>query len=259
MKRSPLFFILLSLMIGLSAGYAQESGDPSTSDTKTVDKQWNYLAEIYLMFPNMSGKTTVGNIPPVNVDAGAGDILGHLEMGAMLYFEANNGNWAIGSDLLYMKLGQDVEPGILITDGKVTVKQLAWEISGLKRITPWLEAGLAGRIVSLDAELELETVNQPRSGSGNRTWFDPVVVLRSNNVFAENWLAQLRLDAGGIGIGSDFTWQFQANLGYRFSDLFQTTLGYRYIGIDYDSGDGRDRFLYDIDTYGFVIRLGFNF
>ena len=259
MKRILLLFLLSTLTLMFSTGYAQESDDSIKSDAETPDKHWNYLAEIYLMFPNMSGETTVGVIPPVEVDAGAGDIFGHLEMGAMFYFEANNGNWAIGTDLLYMKLGQDAEPGVLITDGKVTMKQLAWEISGLKRLTPWLEAGLAGRIVSLDVALDLETINQPRSGSGNKTWFDPVVVLRSNNMFAENWLAQLRLDAGGFGIGSDFTWQLQANLGYRFSDLFQATLGYRYIGIDYDSGDGRDRFLYDIDTYGFVARLGFNF
>ena len=177
------------------------------------------------------------------MDAGAGDIFGHLEMGAMLYFEANNENWAIGSDLLYMKLGQEVEPGLVITDGKVTATQLAWEVSGLKRLTHWLEAGLAGRVVSLDAELDLETINQPRNVSGGTTWFDPVVVLRSNNVFNEKWLAQLRLDAGGFGVGSDFTWQLQINGGYRFSDLFQASLGYRYIGIDYDSGEGRDRFL----------------
>ena len=259
MKKIPLLFLLFTLVFGLSAGYAQESEDSSESDANTTNRPWNYLAEIYLMFPNMSGVTTVGVIPPVEVDAGAGDIFGHLEMGAMFYFEANNGNWAIGNDLLYMKLGQDAEPGVLITKGKVTMKQLAWEVSGLKRVTPWLEAGLAGRIVSLDVALDLETINEPRSGSGNKTWFDPVVVLRSNNVFAENWLAQLRLDAGGFGIGSDFTWQLQANLGYRFTDLFQATLGYRYIGIDYDSGEGRDRFLYDIDTYGFVVRLGFNF
>jgi hypothetical protein len=69
----------------------------------------------------------------------------------------------------------------------------------------------------------------------------------------------MRLDAGGFGIGSDFTWQLQANVGYRFSELFQTTLGYRYIGIDYDNGEGTDSFVYDVDTYGFVLRLGFNF
>lgn len=246
--------IVLLFFLFTFVGYAQET---STSEKK--NSSWNYLAEIYLMFPNMSGETAVGVIPPIEVDAGAGDILGKLEMGAMLYFEANNGNWAIGADLLYMKLGQDVVPRMLVTSGKLTMKQLAFEVSGLKRLTPWLEAGLAGRIVNLDVNLDLETINEPRNGSGSKTWFDPVVVLRSNNTFNEKWLAQLRVDAGGFGIGSDFTWQLQANVGYRFSELFQTTIGYRYIGIDYDNGDGLDRFLYDIDTYGMVVRLGFNF
>ncbi len=255
-------FLILALFM-LSPAFAQESvGNPEETgkpDVQSKNRSWNYLLEAYLMFANMKGETTVGIIPPVEVDAGPGDILGHLEMGAMLYFEANNGNWAIGSDLLYMRLGQDVEPGILITDGKVTVKQFTWEVSGLKRLTSWLEAGLGGRIVSMDAELDLETINQPRNVSGSKSWFDPVVIVRSNNIFKEKWLAQLRLDAGGFGVGSDFTWQLQANAGYRFSDLFQASLGYRYIGIDYDNGEGRDRFLYDIDTYGFVLRLGFNF
>ena len=250
MKSILIFLSLFSLLFG----HAQNSNDGQDST-----KKWNYLGEIYLMFPNMQGETTIGLLPPVEVDAGAGDIFGHLEMGAMLYFEANNGNWAIGTDLLYMKLGQDAIPSGIVSSGKVTMKQLALEFSGLKRLTPWLEAGLAGRIISLDANLDLETVVQPRSGSGSKTWFDPVVVLRSNNIFNEKWLAQLRVDAGGFGIGSDFTWQLQVNAGYRFSKLFQTTLGYRYIGIDYDNGEGRDRFLYDIDTYGMVIRFGFNF
>ena len=223
------------------------------------EKKWNYLGELYMMFPNMKGETTVGGLPAIEVDAGAGDILGSLKMGAMFYLEANNGNWAIGSDLLYMKLGQDVVPGPIVTSGDITMKQLAWELSGLKRLTPWLEAGLAGRIVSLDVEMDINTNNQSINGSGGKTWFDPVVVLRSNNMFKEKWLAQLRVDAGGFGIGSDFTWQLQANVGYRFSKLFQTSIGYRYIGIDYDKGDGADRFLYDIDTYGFVARFGFNF
>lgn len=207
----------------------------------------------------MTGETTVGKLPAIEVDAGASDILGHLKMGAMFYLEANNGNWAISSDLLYMKLGQGLTPGTVVTSGDITMKQLAWEIAGLKRVTPWLDAGIAGRIVNLNLGLELETVGEPRNGSGSKSWFDPVVVVRSNTVFKEKWLAQLRVDAGGFGIGSDFTWQLQANLGYRFSELIQTTIGYRYIGIDYYKGDGSDRFLYDIDTYGLVMRLGFNF
>ncbi len=46
---------------------------------------------------------------------------------------------------------------------------------------------------------------------------------------------------------------------FWFSKLFQTTSGYRYIGIDYDKGEGAERFLYNIDTYGWVVHFGFNF
>jgi hypothetical protein len=72
-------------------------------------------------------------------------------------------------------------------------------------------------------------------------------------------LLQFRGDIGGFGVGSDFSWQIQANAGYRFSKLFQATIGYRVIGINYDKGEGMDRFVYDVDTYGPVIHTGFNF
>ena len=44
------------------------------------ENKWNYLGELYMMFPNMKGETTVGRLPAVELDAGAGDILGSLKM-----------------------------------------------------------------------------------------------------------------------------------------------------------------------------------
>ena len=51
----------------------------------------------------------------------------------------------------------------------------------------------------------------------------------------------------------------QAYAGYRFSKLFQVTAGYRVLGMNYDKGSGEDRFLYDMDISGAVVRFGFNF
>jgi hypothetical protein len=62
------------------------------------------------MLPTMSGDVTVADLPPVEIDADAGNIFSHLKMGTMLYLEATNDDWAITSDLLYMKLGQGVVP-----------------------------------------------------------------------------------------------------------------------------------------------------
>ena len=249
-RTTLLTIVFLILFIGMGIPQEQEK-DRS---------HWHYLADVYLMFPTMSGNISVGNLPPVEIDAGAGDIFSNIKMGAMFYFEATDDNWAVSSDLIYMKLGQDVTPdGNLVTAGDVTMKQTAWELAGLKHITPWLEAGVGGRIVSLYTGLNLQTINEPREGSAKKTWFDPIIIIRSQGAIKEKWLLQFRGDIGGFGVGSDFSWQIQVNAGYRFSKLFQATIGYRVIGIDYDKGEGMDRFVYDVDTFGPVIHLGFNF
>ena len=249
MKRIIQLFIFSLLQLISGTVFSQEAEKSS----------WHYLGEIYLMFPTMSGEVGVANVPRVEIDADAGTIFSHIKMGAMFYFEATKDDWAISSDLIYMKLGQDVVPNDSVTRGEITMKQTAWEVAGLKRITPWLEGGLGGRLVSLNTGLDLDTPNEPRSGDASKTWFDPIIILRSQGAIHDKWLLQFRGDIGGFGIGSDFSWQIQANAGYRFSELFQTTIGYRYISIDYDKGEHLDRFLYDVDTYGLVVRLGFNF
>lgn len=249
----PLVFSVLFLLAIINL-QAQEI--PSTEDS---DNSWNFIIEPYLMLPNMSGETGIGEIlPTVEVDANVGDILGHLKMGAMLYMEATNDTWAISSDVIYMKLGQDIKTGQFITGGDVTMQQLAWEVAGLRRVMPWLDAGIALRLVSLDMEINTKTLLNERNASTNETWIDPVIVARTQGLINDKWVYNFRGDFGGFGIGSDFTWQLQADIGYKFSNLFYTTLGYRVIGIDYDKGSGSNRFLYDVDTYGAVVRLGFN-
>ncbi len=91
-----------------------------------------------------------------------------------------------------------------------------------------------------------------------QTWVDPLLVVRMHLPNSGSWLVQIRGDIGGFGIGSDITWQVQAYGGYRFSELFQVSAGYRVLGIDYETGTEKERFKYDINTFGPVIQLGFN-
>jgi hypothetical protein len=97
------------------------------------------------------------------------------------------------------------------------------------------------------------------TGNHSKTWFDPILIARLSADIHDKWLFQVRGDIGGFGVGSDLTWQLQAYAGYRFSRLFQLTAGYRILSIDYDKGSDKERFIYNMDTYGPVIRLGFNF
>lgn len=234
-------------------------------DTLSVKNKWSFLAEVYLMFPNMSGTVGLGDLPDASVDASPGDVFSHLQMGAMFYLEAGKGKWSITSDFLYMSLEQDVSANSIINSGKAGAKQTAWELAGLYKINAWLEAGAGARWNSMNGELELNIKSLPpgteitRSKSLTRSWVDPILVTRIKVPLKGKWLLQLRADIGGFGTGSEFAWQAQLDAGYKFSKLFQATLGYRYIDINYEKGLDEDRFLYDVSTFGPVIRFGFNF
>lgn len=234
-------------------------------NTASVQNKWHFLAEPYLMFPNLSGTVGLGSLPDASVNASPGDIINHLQMGAMLYLEAGVGKWAITSDLLYMNLSADVPKKSIINSGDVTVKQTAWELAGLYKITGWLEAGAGARLNSINSEAELMIATLPpgtettQIKSIAQTWVDPILITRITAPFKGKWLLQVRADMGGFGVGSKFAWQVQADAGYRFSKLFQATIGYRYIDVNYLSGTDSDRFLFDMTTFGPTLRLGFNF
>jgi len=98
-----------------------------SAQSDTISKKWNFLADVYLMFPYMNGETGIGNIITVPVEAGPGDIFSKLKMAGMLYFEAQTGKWTITSDFVYMKLNQEVTPDKLLESGDVTAKELIFE------------------------------------------------------------------------------------------------------------------------------------
>lgn len=268
-KRIFRVFLVVNLVLWCTTiGYSQEPkkiGDPVLPDTtvRFTGNQWRFLLEPYFMAANMKGTIGLGNLPDAEVDEDPSDILENLKFGAMIYFEAYDERWAISSDMIYMKLAADLEPKSVVSSGEAEARQLAWEIAGLRKILPWLEGGIGLQLNVLKTELEM-TITSPggnsnRSTSLTETWLDPMIIARVKLRFTSRFSFLLRPSIGGFGIGSDLAWQVQTHLTYRFSKLFQLSAGYRIITIDYENGSGSDRFFYDIDNFGPVIRLGFNF
>ncbi len=265
MRTNQCYLLPIFLFAGILLSLFSTDLRAQKDETSAAGKdQWSFLIEPYMLFPNMKGSVGLGVLPDAPIDANTNDIFGNLKMGFMLNLEASNDTWAVGSDFIYMNLSRGIESGILIDSGDISAKQFAWEIMGLRRITPWLEVGLGGILNSINAgvDLNLNAIGggtTPQSRSLTKTWFDPMIITRIRNGAGEKFIYQFRGEIGGFGIGSDFAWQIQAYAGYRFSKLFHVTGGYRIISLDYTSGSGQDRFMYDVDTSGPVIRLGFNF
>jgi hypothetical protein len=234
-----------------------------SAQTAAAENKWEFLTEVYLMFANINGDIGVGNSITVPVDADPADVFSKLQIGGMLYLEAGTGCWVITSDLLFMNLQQDITPDKFIHSGTVTLKQTIWELAGLYRILPFLEAGVGGRLNYLETDIAAQRIVFPAgtealTGHLSKTFYDPILITRLTYDIENKWLFQLRGDLGGFGIGSDFTWQLQAYVGYRFATLFQLSVGYRIISIDYDKGENEERFIFDMNEFGPAIKLGFN-
>ena len=233
----------------LAAGLATSLSAQVTSP----DGRWEFSVSPYLLVPSMKGTSGIGDLQ-VDVDASPGDIFSHLQFGAMLLMEANNGTWGVAVDGIYMNLTQDGASDRI--SAEAGMKQGALELTGFRRVTGWAEVLVGGRLNRLSAELQTLGL-QARSKSADQNWFDPIVGARLQVPNSGKWMLTLRGDIGGFGVGSDLAWQVIPKVGYRFSKLFELNAAYRVISMDYNEGD--PAFLYDMRIFGPEIGLAFHF
>ncbi len=230
------------------------------AQTADSSKKYKFYLEPYIMFTSMSGTTGVGNLPNTFICVPASKVFSYLKIGGMLYAEVHNDRFAFTSDLFYASLTEDASTKNGVVSGTADLKQFWWELEGLRRLNPWLEAGLGARINNITSGVNIVTQGGATlSNSRSNTWVDPLIVARLQHWFDKKWLFSFRADIGGFGIGSQLAWQLQPDIFFRASRLLQFGLGYRIISMDYHTGSGSDRFLYDMDEYGPQIRIGFNF
>ena len=135
-----LLFAGITLSLAPSIAIAQDSTDSS--------KKWEFTVAPYILLPNMRGETTIRG-QSVDVNANTGDIFSRLNFGAMLYAEMSNEKWAIAFDMLYMSLSDEGVLPLTQREASVSMKQLAVEIVGLRRLAPWVELGVGGRLFAV--------------------------------------------------------------------------------------------------------------
>jgi hypothetical protein len=162
-----------------------------------------------------------------------------------------------------MNLEADVSANRIVSGGSAEVSQLGWELAILGRLSPWMELGVSAVYNEINAEVGI-TLNTPggavaRGRETTEDWIDPTMVVRATIPLGDKWFLQGRGNIGGFGVGSDLTWQLQGDIGYRHSERLLFAFGYRVIAVDYDQGSGADRFVFNMKTFGPMLRLGFTF
>jgi hypothetical protein len=95
------------------------------------------------------------------------------------------------------------------------------------------------------------------TGRAKVDWLEPLVGGRVRMPLAEKLQFRARGDVGGLGIGSDLTWQAIVGFEYLISDTTTINVGYRWMGIENDGlGAAGDTDL-DIQLDGFIIGAKF--
>lgn len=268
-------------VIALIAAAAALHSTPTLAqaDADGQSGPWRYRASLHLYLPSVSGSTSM----PVNgggtIDVDADKILDALQGVFMGSFDAHNGRWGIFTDLLYVKLGNDVSNSRDFTIGgaglpagtsanlDLEMKGLVWTLAGQYRVLyrPGLAVDLLGgfRMTKVETSLRWDISGSlgslpPTARSGGSdvtdTLWDGIVGVRGRYVLPQHprWSVPFYLDVGAGD--SKLTWQAATGLAYSFSwgELAAT---WRYLAYDMDSG----RALRDLSFSGPMLTASFHF
>lgn len=198
----------------------------------------------------MSGSTTLRG-REAEVDVSASDIFSNLQFGAMGLFVARKGSWGFGSDVIWMALGTTVR------EINVDFNQGAFAFYGLRRLGPAADLTFGLRVNTLQGELDFKRLGV--AVDQDKTWVDPLVGVTLRTPSERRVVVRVYTEIGGFGLGSDFAWQVFPTVGIRLGTAGSLEFGYRWLDIDYESGDGNERFGWDMLSQGPVIGFGFRY
>jgi hypothetical protein len=228
---------------------------PPPSAAQSAGDGWDFTLMPYLMGASISGTQTIRG-RDVDVDLSASDIFSNLEFGAMGSFVARKGDWGFGTDVIWMALGAPAEVGPV--SAEVDFDQGAFAFYGLRRLSAAADVTFGLRINHLAGKLAVGapiavTVDQ------SKNWVDPIVGLNLRSPLERRVFVRLYSEIGGFGLGSTFTWQIFPTVGVNLGRRSSVDVGYRWLDIDYEDGEGNERFAYDTLSQGPVIGFTFRF
>ena len=298
-KRFVLGLCTIAIMLSVQLAYGQDASAPSapgpafsSAETKPAmpaQDKWEYAVIPYGIMAALKGSLTIKGIE-AKIDMSFSDILSDLELAGMMHMEAKKGRWGFFLDPTYMKLKTSGEGtkslsgplgqrtvGILV-DTDISMEQWAADFGGFYELIKipvgqdkdkmmYLDLLVGGRYWYLSGDIDVGLVRDTNgnqvarsiSENGSRQWIDPFIGFRTRFQLTKDLLMVFRGDVGGFSVGSKFGWNVSGYLGYSVSEMVSLWAGYRALGVNYQTGSGTDKFVYDVTIQGPAIGVGFRF
>ena len=219
------------------------------------DGGWDFRITPYLWMLSMDGETAAlgQNVP---VEADFSDILDNLNMALLANFEANNGQYFFILDAMYVELEADVEPNPIIS---ATVEVDVLILDALVGASISETFDLYTGVRYYDQDITVIPTMLPSIGLGD-DWSDWVFGVRAQAPVSDKWSFAGRVDSRIAG-DSRSMWYLRFVFSRHFgrNDQMHLDLGYQINDVEYESGTGVTRFLWDVEHRGPVIGYSWEF
>lgn len=250
--------VAIALMsCGVVSAQATEDASPAV---------WKYELTPYLWAAGLDGSVRVDDRPSAGlaVEQSFSDILKVLDFGFMGAFEATNGDYGVLFDGVYLRVADEGDIsgplGFTSLSGEAKLTQQVYAVAGSYRVLDAedvvdLVGGLRYNSVKWDVRISASVPVLPapdRRFTRSESWVDPYAGARILKPLDERWALVGYADIGGLGMGSDLSWQAIVGANYAFRPDMSTKFGYRYISTDYDD----DGFTYDVASAGLYLGVG---
>lgn len=228
-----------------------------------ADDEWQHTVALYGIGAAIDGKAGVGPVT-ADVDISFSDILDNLEFGAMAAYRGEKGPWAVVADLIYMDLETDKNGLGPFGQTRATVEldQLIMELDGSYAITDRLDGYIGLRYWDVDSTVTVAgggPLGEDVSGSLSEDWVDLLYGLRYALPLGQKWTFVIRGDVAPMGTGADMSWHSTAYFDWRLGEHANLLIGYRHLDVDYDDGEGANRFLMDVSEGGPTVGFAWAF
>jgi opacity protein-like surface antigen len=211
----------------------------ATGSAQAQQSDWQYEGSVYLFMP----KTTATASTPLGTLSGSlsfRDNLSNLDGAFMASLGASNGRWSFTLDYMLTDLSMSNPlPGPVLTGVNFSVRTqivsgyAAYRIVDVQSLDLDLAAGF--RWFDVDATLSAVPAPPGLSVALQDNWITPVVGMRAQVRFSDDWTGTAFVDYGGFR-NDDNTWQVLLSADSALNENWLIRAGYRHLEFDHAAG-----------------------
>ena len=234
-----------------SATLAEDSQTPR-------DGRWDVAFTPYLWVAGMKGDIGIPRGDnEVEIDKSFADVVGSLKFAFMGTLDVRYDRFVALSDVMYISLGADAE-GIRdaqFLEGRVNTSALVVAVAGGYRVVDrgpmFVDLVAGGRLVSLDAKVELRGPLTSRERKASKSNLEGLIGGRVRVPLGKNWGMAIY---GDVGTGS-VIWQMLGTVQWDISNHWRMAAGYRHMSINHK----KDDFKFDVALSGPIVGVTYRF